>query len=164
MSWGWFDSKASSHYWGDFHCRGKILMNMTFICCGKCCMCHMSPMIQFRIIRTRVLWHIDRLMLERRNFSALQMELCLSCINPLYLAQGIYALRRHHLIIPPLHRRWNGGILDSPRCLSIRLSVPPSVCRQGFRNFWKNYWLNSFYTWYLPLWGESLDPYSYTCS
>ena len=27
------------------------------------------------------------------------------------------------IIIPPLHRRWNGGILDSPRCLSARLSV-----------------------------------------
>ena len=36
-------------------------------------------------------------------------------------------------IIPPLHRRWNVGILDSPRCLSVR----PSVCRQGFRNFLK---------------------------
>ena len=30
-------------------------------------------------------------------------------------------------IIPLLHRRWNGGILDSPRCLSICLSVHPSV-------------------------------------
>ena len=37
------------------------------------------------------------------------------------------------LIISLLHRRWNGGILDSPRCLSVR----PSVCRQGFRNFLK---------------------------
>ena len=27
----------------------------------------------------------------------------------------------------PLHRRWNGGILDSPRYLSVRLSVRPSV-------------------------------------
>ena len=36
-------------------------------------------------------------------------------------------------IIPPPHRRWNVGILDSPRCLSVR----PSVCRQGFRNFLK---------------------------
>ena len=31
------------------------------------------------------------------------------------------------LIIPPLHRNWNRGILDSPRCLSVRLSVRPSV-------------------------------------
>ena len=112
----------------------------------------------------------------------------------------------------PLHRRWNGGILDSHRCLSVR----PSVCRQGFRNFlkkllaqfvpylafalmgwvswplfifvflasflalwWPNiwpkmgflklfekktYWLNSFHTWHLPLWGESLDPYTLSCS
>ena len=24
------------------------------------------------------------------------------------------------------------------------------------RTFWKNYWLNSFHTWHLPLWGEFL--------
>ena len=45
------------------------------------------------------------------------------------------------LVIPPFHWRWNGGILDSPRCLSVRLSVRPSVrpsvCRQGLRNFLK---------------------------
>ena len=28
----------------------------------------------------------------------------------------------------------------------------------------KNYWLNSFHTWHLPLWGDSLDPYSLSCS
>ena len=41
------------------------------------------------------------------------------------------------LIIPPLHRRWKGGILDSPWCLSVRpsvrlsvrLSVRPSACQ-----------------------------------
>ena len=30
--------------------------------------------------------------------------------------------------------------------------------------FWKNYWLNSFHTWHLSLWGESLDPYTFSCS
>ena len=30
---------------------------------------------------------------------------------------------RNMWVIPPLHRRWNGGILDSPRCLSVRPSV-----------------------------------------
>ena len=69
--------------------------------------------------------------------------------------------------------------------MSVRPSVRPSVCRQGFRNFfvpslifgplvakylaengvsgtfWKNYWLNSFHTWHLSLWGESLDPYTF---
>ena len=171
------------------------------------------------------------------------------------------------LIIPPLHRRWNWGILDSPRCLSVRLSVRPSVDKVS-RTFWKktigsihfipgiypyyymgwvswplyifvflasfsalwwpniwpkmgfpepfektigsihfipgfypygvsflipvhfrvpslilgplvakylaengvsgtfrkNYWLNSFHTWQLSLWGESLDPYTFSCS
>ena len=56
----------------------------------------------------------------------------------------------------PLHRRWNGGILDSTRCLSVRPSVLPSVRPSvdkvsGF--FLKNYRLNSFYTWNLSLWG-----------
>ena len=95
--------------------------------------------------------------------------------------------------------------------MSVRPSVRPSVCRQGFRNFlkkllaqfisylaftlmgwvswpldifvflasfsalwwpniWpkmrfpelfeKNYWLYSFHTWHLSLWGEPLDPYT----
>ena len=174
-------------------------------------------------------------------------------------------LHDYLIFIPPLHRSWNGGILDSPQCLSVRLSVRPSVCRQGFRNFlkkllaqfvsylaftlmgwvswalfifvflasflalwwpniwskmgflelfeknigpihfipgiypygvslltpiyfrvpslifgplvanhlaengvsgtfWKKHWSNSFYTWDLPLWGESLDPYIFSCS
>ena len=34
----------------------------------------------------------------------------------------------------------------------------------GFRNFLKNYWLNSFLTWHLPLWGEYLHPYIFSCS
>ena len=29
--------------------------------------------------------------------------------------------------------------------------------------FWKNYWLNSFHTGHLSLWGESLDPYTFWC-
>ena len=29
------------------------------------------------------------------------------------------------IIIPPLHRKWNGGILDSPWCLSVR---PYKIC------------------------------------
>ena len=106
------------------------------------------------------------------------------------------------VLITPLNRRWNGGILDSLWCLSVHLSVRPSVCRQGFRNFlkksigsihfipgiypygvslltpiyfrvpsfifgplvakylakngvsgtfWKNYWLNSVFSWRIPI-------------
>ena len=32
------------------------------------------------------------------------------------------------------------------------------------RTFWKKYWLNSFHTWHLPLWGESFEPYTFSCS
>ena len=30
--------------------------------------------------------------------------------------------------------------------------------------FWRNYWSNSLNSWHLPLWGESLDPYTFSCS
>ena len=40
------------------------------------------------------------------------------------------------IVIPPLHRRWNGGILDSPRCLSVRPSVRLSVDKFS-GTFWK---------------------------
>ena len=30
--------------------------------------------------------------------------------------------------------------------------------------FWKNYQLNSFHTWHLSFWGESLDSYTFSCS
>ena len=47
-----------------------------------------------------------------------------------FLSMNLYL----HLFIPPLHRRWKWGILNSPPCLSVR----PSVCRQlGFRNLLK---------------------------
>ena len=71
------------------------------------------------------------------------------------------------IIIPPLHRRWKGGILDSPWCLSVRLSVRPSVrpsVGKVSATFRENYWLNSFHPWDLYLWGKSLDPYRFSCS
>ena len=30
--------------------------------------------------------------------------------------------------------------------------------------FLRNYWLNPFHTWHLPLWCESIDPYTFSCS
>ena len=37
--------------------------------------------------------------------------------------------------------------------------------KMGFPElFEKKYWLNSFHTWHLPLWCESLDPYTFSCS
>ena len=41
----------------------------------------------------------------------------------------------------------------------------PNIWQKGVSGtFWKNYWLNSFHTWHLPLWGESLDSYTFSCS
>ena len=42
--------------------------------------------------------------------------------------------------------------------MSVRPSFRPSV-NMVSGTFWKNYWLNSFHTRHLPLWGEYLDPY-----
>ena len=39
-------------------------------------------------------------------------------------------------LCPPFHRRWNGGILDSLRCLSVRSSDRPSVEKVS-GNLWK---------------------------
>ena len=42
-------------------------------------------------------------------------------------------------------------------------SINPSVDKVS-GTFWNNYYLNSFHIWYLPLWGESLELYSFSCS
>ena len=41
------------------------------------------------------------------------------------------------LIIPPHHRMWNGSILAGFTPMSVRPSVHPSICKQGFRIFLK---------------------------
>ena len=56
----------------------------------------------------------------------------------------------------------------------IHFRVPSLICdplvakcltKMGFLElFEKNFWLNSFHTWHLPLWGESFDPYTFSCS
>ena len=49
-------------------------------------------------------------------------------------------------------------------CPPVRLSVRPSLDKISGTFFFKYYWLNLFYTRHLPLWVESLDPYSFACS
>ena len=46
---------------------------------------------------------------------------------------------------------------------SVCPSVRPSVDKVS-GTYLKNYSLNSFHTWPLCLWGESLDPYTFSCS
>ena len=57
------------------------------------------------------------------------------------------------------------GILDSPQCLSVRLSVRPpvrpSVCRQGFRNFLKKTIGSIHFIPGIYPYGVSLDPYTF---
>ena len=50
---------------------------------------------------------------------------CSSCFHyiPFIIVKSKFDYNRTDLIIPPLHRRWNGGILDSPRCLPVRLKT-----------------------------------------
>ena len=49
---------------------------------------------------------------------------CSSCFHyiPFIILKSKFDYNRTDLIIPPHHRRWNGGLLDSPRCLSVRPS------------------------------------------
>ena len=44
------------------------------------------------------------------------------------------------------------------------LWLPNIRPKMEFPDLKKNYWLNSFHTWHLPLKGESLDPYTFSCS
>ena len=56
----------------------------------------------------------------------------------------------------------------------IQFHVPSLFSALWWPNLWpkmgfpelfeNNYWPNSFHTWHLPLWGESLDPYTFSCS
>ena len=81
-------------------------------------------------------------------------------ISQLNGCRHLFVFLFYKFIILPLHRRWNGGILDSTPCLSVHVSVHPSVCRQGFRNFLKKV-LAQFisYLAFIPLWGESWPLY-----
>ena len=69
---------------------------------------------------------------ETTNRSKICFDLCDLDLWPLTLTFCMVIV-----FISPLHRRWNGGILDSPRCLSVHLSVRPSVCNQEFRDILK---------------------------
>ena len=55
------------------------------------------------------------------------------------ITHEVFIFPLYWIFIPPLHWRWNAGILDSPPdgCPSVRLSVHPYIYRQGFRNFLK---------------------------
>ena len=120
-------------------------------------------------------WHISNQTLHK-NFNKMSIEIqifsLIQCIMYLNMLPWPQCVNRHTpglfmVIIPPLHRRWEGGILDSPWCLSVRLSVRPSVrpsVGKVSATFRENYWLNSFHPWDLYLWGKSLDPYRFSCS
>ena len=104
--------------------------------------------------------YIDGLVQERCNSSVLAMELHLSCINPLILDHVISApdsVLHYYLLYP---RSTEGGI----GVYWIHPDVCPSVCPSVDKvsgTFWKNYWLNSFHTRHLSLWGESFGPYTF---
>ena len=68
------------------------------------------------------------------------------------------------IIIPPLHKRWNGDRLDSPWRLSIPASVRPSLRPfvEVFGTFWKSSirFISGIYPYGVSL----LTPYSFLCS
>ena len=57
------------------------------------------------------------------GFRAKVMLLVISSYMILHGLVHISIFIHSNVIIAPLHRRWNGGILDSLRCLSVRLSI-----------------------------------------
>ena len=70
-----------------------------------------------------------------------------------------------HILYPCSTEGGMGVYWNHP--MSVCPSVRPSLCLSVDKvsgTFWKNYWLNSFHTWCLPLWCEFLDPYTFSCS
>ena len=63
----------------------------------------------------------------------------------------------YHYTPTPPKVEW--GYTGFTRCLSVRLSID-----KVSGTFLNNCWLNLFHTWHLPLWGESLDLYTFSCS
>ena len=76
-------------------------------------------------------------------------------IGSIYFIPGIYTYRISFLT--PIH-------FQVPSLIFGPLVGGQIFGRKwGFRNFLKkNYWLNSFHTWHSSLWGESLDPYTFS--
>ena len=69
--------------------------------------------------------------------------------------------------IPGIYPYWV-RLLTSIHTRVPRLIFGPLVAKYWAKNgvsgtFWKNYWLNWFHTWHLPLWGEFIDPYRFSC-
>ena len=82
-------------------------------------------------------------------------ELFEKTICSIYFTRGVYPYGVSFLT--PIHFRVTSLIFG------------PLVARYLAENgvsgtFWKNYWLNSFHIWHLSLGGESLDPYTFSCS
>ena len=90
-----------------------------------------------------------------KDFDMYKAEWCKVCfsLETMNMALLFYALMYcyHTYALPKVEWGYTGF---TP--MSVRLSVEmfPEL-------FEKNYWLNSFHTWHLPLCGESLNPYSF---
>ena len=82
-------------------------------------------------------------------------ELFEKAIGSIHFIPGIY--RYGVSLLTPIHFRVPSLICGPlvTKCLAGN-GVPEL--------FFKNYWLNSFHAWHLSLWGESLDPYTFSCS
>ena len=76
-------------------------------------------------------------------------------ISPIHFILGIYPYGLSLLTL--IHFRVPSLIFGP---LVAKYLAENGVCG----TFWKNYWLNSFHTWRLFLWGKFLDPYTFSCS
>ena len=66
------------------------------------------------------------------------------CLNVFEKGLGIDFGKYISLFTFFIPQRWNGVILDSSWCLSVYLSVHPSICKQGFWNFLRKKLLAQF--------------------
>ena len=76
-------------------------------------------------------------------------------IGPIHFIPGIYPYGV--ILLTPIHFRVPSLVFGP--------LVAKYLAKNGVSGtFFKNYWLNSFHTWHLPLWDESFDPYTFPCS
>ena len=91
-------------------------------------------------------------------------ETVLLLSTDVHILHNIYILFSCALLYPRSTEGGKGVYWIHPDvCPSVCPSVRPSVGKVS-ATFRENYWLNSFHSWDLYLWGESLDPYRFSCS
>ena len=120
-------------------------------------------------------WHLSLCgeSLDPYIFVFLASFSALWCPN-VWLKMGFPELKKNKKTIGSIHYIPGIYLMGASLLIPIHFRVPSLIsgslvaiylAKNGVSGtFWKNDWLNKFHTWHLPLWGESLDPYTFSCS